>query len=193
MITEIRTRFPGKIYWALPLDQAGNPPAFLDSVDGIYLLWDAALATTAGTEEQDTVPETSEQITARQQQMEVEAARILDSLIQPLQIRFNKPITIALSYPSALGATSGCALTITGDCLPIESLQTSDPQIFDLSLDLQGQLDAYTAVFNQIKLRNWISGVVSRGYYPPAQLMDPGLSSHGKPLDILLQLWYGPD
>jgi hypothetical protein len=187
LISEIRGRFSGKIYWALPLAEAAEPPVFLDSVDGIYLLWDADLVGDSQPLAEGEI--TPEQVAADQAAMEAEAGRILDSLLQPLQASLNKPLLIALEYPSAQGAASGCAMSITGDCLPISGITTSDPVIFSLSLDLQEQVNAFNAVLNQIASRNWISGVVSRGFYPPAELMDPAQSSHGKPIEDLLKLW----
>jgi hypothetical protein len=59
-------------------------------------------------------------------------------------------------------------------------------------LNLQEQINAYTAIFLSINDRPWLNGVIARGYYPPAKLIDPGLSSHGKPLDDLLRLWFIP-
>ncbi len=175
LLANVRARFPGKIFWALTMDQTVEPPAFMDSVDGIYLLWDAAL-----TSEMDVPVEN----------LQAEAGGILDTQIQPLQSRFGKLLYIAVSYPSAIGSTTGCALTITGDCYPIQDLTTMSPKIYDLSLNSQEQINAYSAVFNAIYERDWINGVIARGYYAPAKLIDPGLSSHGKKLDDLIKLWF---
>jgi hypothetical protein len=38
--------------------------------------------------------------------------------------------------------------------------------------------------------RDWISGFVSMGYYPPAALQDLSGSVHGKPAAELLGLWF---
>ncbi len=38
--------------------------------------------------------------------------------------------------------------------------------------------------------RDWIGGVVSRGYYPPAILEDKSLSIHGKPARGVLWYWF---
>jgi hypothetical protein len=79
---------------------------------------------------------------------------------------------------------------ITGDCIDISRVTTSNPEIFNLSLDLQEQLDAYSAILTQIQAREWIVGVVSRGFYPPAILIDPSQSIHGKPVENSLLLWF---
>ena len=45
LIAEIRSRYSGKVLWALPYQQAvGSPPPFLDAVDGLYVQLSAPLA-----------------------------------------------------------------------------------------------------------------------------------------------------
>jgi hypothetical protein len=175
ILSELRTHYSGQILWALPLDQVNTPPQFIDSVDGIYLLWQAPLASEPGAPVSD---------------LEIEAGRILDSLVQPVQTRFNKPIYIGINYPSATGSTTACISTITGTCLPPDQANTMNPEIFTLSLNLQEQVEAYSGLLNAIQKRAWINGVIARGYYPPVSLIDPGNSGHGKPLSDLLSLWF---
>lgn len=57
--------------------------------------------------------------------------------------------------------------------------------------NLQVQLDLYHAVIRIASQRDWITGIVSRGYYPPAALQDLSSSIHGKPSSILLESWFG--
>jgi hypothetical protein len=174
-IANIRARYSGKIYWALTLEQASNPPGFIDSVDGVYILWDDALTTD---------PEaTVDELTSN-------ASAILDSTIKPILDKYNKPILIGITYPSAQGSLSGCVLTITGDCIENAEITTSNPEIFNLSLDLQEQVDAFSAILSQVQAREWIIGVVARGYYPPAILIDPSQSVNGKPVEDLFKLWF---
>jgi hypothetical protein len=40
---------------------------------------------------------------------------------------------------------------------------------------------------NQVE---WVEGLVSRGYYPPAALQDAGMSVHGKPARGVLWYWF---
>lgn len=56
--------------------------------------------------------------------------------------------------------------------------------------DLQVQIDAYDNLLNAASGRDWISGFVTRGYYPPAALQDSSPSVHGKPAEALLGEWY---
>jgi hypothetical protein len=56
--------------------------------------------------------------------------------------------------------------------------------------DMQAQVDAYNQILTAVNQRDWISGFVSRGFYPPAALQDPFPSVHGKPASDLLGLWF---
>jgi hypothetical protein len=56
--------------------------------------------------------------------------------------------------------------------------------------DMGVQLDAYQALINAASGRDWITGFVSRGYYPPVALQDASPSINGKPAADLLGEWY---
>ncbi len=176
LLQEVRSRYQGKILWALPYTLANNPPAFLDSVDGIYVVWSAPL---------------SQDINASEQEMEVEAGRYLDANIFPMQQQFNKPIVLALSYPSADGGVTSCILLPnTSSCLPFSNLAQPKPDVPELPLDFQEQLDAYNAMLVATGQRDWVSGIISTGYYPPAALTDKSTSVHGKPAEDVLAYWF---
>jgi len=36
----------------------------------------------------------------------------------------------------------------------------------------------------------WVSGLISRGYYPPAVLADRSNSIHGKPVEDVISAWF---
>jgi len=57
-------------------------------------------------------------------------------------------------------------------------------------LDLQAQADLYEAILTAVNGRPWVSGVVSRGYYPPVALRDKSASAHGKPAADILWYWF---
>lgn len=175
LIAELRAHYSGAILWAIPADQISHTPAFFDSLDGLYILWDTPLA---------------ESSDAPVEQLAQKAGELLDASIKPLQDAYQKPIWLAVSYPAAEGSLEGCILTITGDCYPTKDLATSSSVIFNLSLNLQNQVDAYSAMLEAISIRPWISGFVSRGFYAPAKLIDPGPSIHGKPAGDYLKLWF---
>lgn len=58
------------------------------------------------------------------------------------------------------------------------------------SPDLQTQANLYHTALSAAAEREWITGFVSRGYYPPAALKDASTSVHGKPASELLQEWF---
>ena len=176
IISEVRQHFGGKVWWALPYTPGGlqTPLNFFQSTDGIYLLWNAPLATQAGASKED---------------MANQAGQLLDNEVSPLPSILNKPLIIALAYPSASGMTTGCPSDGRGGCLDWSALnQPNNPD--SVSLDLQSQSDLYEAMLNAINTRAWVGGVVSRGYYPPAMLQDKSASVHGKLAADLLWYWF---
>jgi hypothetical protein len=48
----------------------------------------------------------------------------------------------------------------------------------------------YEAMLTAVNARQWVGGIVSRGYYPPTILQDKSASIHGKPAADLLWYWY---
>jgi len=175
LIKQIRGRYTGRIAWALPYPEGiTNPPPFLDAVDQVYILWSAPLAT---------------QPNASLEEMQVQAASIFDQEILPFQQQVGKPIIIALSYPSIDQGSTGCIAIQGGGCLDYEALNPPNPDIPELVLDLQDQVNAYNAVLSAINDRSWISGYVSMGYYPPANLQDKSISNHSKPASGVILYW----
>jgi hypothetical protein len=175
LISKIRKRYHGTIAWALSYpDGIKNPPPFLDAVDQVYILWSAPLAT---------------QPNASLDEMQAQAASIFDQEILPFQQLIGKPIIIAISYPSIDRGSTGCNAILGDGCLNYDTLILPNPDIQDLSLNLQDQANAYNAVLSAINDHSWISGYVSMGYYPPAVLQDKSTSIHGKPASGVLWYW----
>lgn len=181
LLFEVRQHFHGTIYWALPAEDAAVAPSFLNITDVIYLLWAQPL---------------SAQINAPLPELEAEANRILDAEIQPLQAAYGKPVVLAVGYPSLDGGASGCrppevdpAVTPPA-CPDLSGLPPFDPNLPQFNLDLQEQMDAYAAVLSAASTREWITGFISRGYYPPAAMQDKLTSIHGKPSADYLASWF---
>jgi hypothetical protein len=176
IIQEARSYYPGQIWWALQYPQdVQNPPAFLNAVDGLYILWSAPLEKEPG---------------ALANAMALEAGSLLDTVLLPLQQQVNKPVILAVAYPSAQNGNTGCLPGLESGCLNLELLSPPNPDIPNIGLDLVEQEEAYNAIFLAIKDRPWIAGVVSQGYYPPAVLQDKSISIHGKPARGVLWFWY---
>lgn len=176
ILAEARQHFGGKIWMALPYTPGKLQTSlnFLQGADGVYLLWSAPLATQPGTSKTD---------------MANAAGALLDNEVSPLASVLEKPVLLALAYPSAGGAATGCLSDGQGGCLDWSALsQPANPG--SVSLDLQAQSDIYEAMLNAINSRPWVAGIVSRGYYPPAMLQDKSASVHGKPAADLLWYWF---
>jgi hypothetical protein len=176
IISQIRNHYSGTIIWALPYPEGlQNPPAFLDAVDQVIILWTAPLSNNPG---------------ASVTELQVEAIRILDQEIQPFQTQFAKPVILGIAYPSADGSSTGCAESLNGSCYPNNLLTASSPEVYQVNLDLQEQADLYNAMFMAINDRPWIRGLISMGFYPPVALQDPSVSVYYKPASGVLWYWF---
>ena len=176
VIAEVRQHFNGKVLWAYPYTpgKLNTSLSFFQDVDGIYLIWTAPLATQSGASKTDLL---------------TQAGKLLDNEVSPLPSLLNKPIIIALAYPSAGGVETNCISDGKGGCLNwLDLNQPNNPA--SATVDLQSQYDLYEAMFNAINTRPWVGGIVSRGFYPPAALQDKSASVHGKPAANLLWYWF---
>jgi hypothetical protein len=122
--------------------------------------------------------------------MAAEAGRLLDENIFPIQSQVNKPLIVGLSYPSSTYSATGCIPTANNGCLDWTALNRPNADIGTVTLDLSQQFDIYDAMFNAINPRTWVSGLVSRGYFPPVALQDKSASVYGKPAADLLWFWF---
>ena len=177
IIAEVRTHFRGRILWALTYDQeyVDTPLGFLSDIDGIYLLWSLKLSNSSNPNKADLTDE---------------AGRIMDTNVSPLASLLGKPIIIAVAYPSASGSASGCLSDEHGGCLHWTQLSPPNPDASSITLNLQLQADIYEALLTAVNARPWVSGFVSRSYYPPTILQDKSASVHGKPAANILWYWY---
>jgi len=176
IITDVRKHFGGKILWALPYTpgKALTSLSFFQDTDGIYVLWNAPLANQAGASKTDLLNQ---------------AGKMLDNDVLPIATLLNKPILLALAYPSANGVETNCISDGKGGCLSWLDLNEPNSPA-SASVDLQSQYDLYEAMLNAINTRPWVGGIVSRGFYPPAALQDKSASVHGKPTADLLWYWF---
>jgi hypothetical protein len=92
LLSEVRSLYNGSLLWALPVEQAANPPEFLDVVDQVYLTY--------------TISE-EEQIAAANGQSNLSASLtgMLDGVVAPLQQSLGKPFILALAAPGNLPNT----------------------------------------------------------------------------------------
>jgi len=163
IINDVRSRFAGSVYWALSYPGGLQSfPDFAKTLDGVYLLWYAPLSGSSV------------------EQNYVAAGQLLDTDIQPFQAALQKPVILAIAYPSADNASSAS--------LPASAL--FQPGSTQAPVNLQAQADVYQALLMAVNERIWVGGFVSRGYYPPVVLQDASASVHGKPAADVLWYWY---
>ena len=163
IIADVRSRFGGSVYWALSYPGGlQSAPNFAKNLDGVYLLWYAPLSGSS-----------VDQIMSA-------AGQLLDTEIQPFQAALQKPVILAIAYPSADNAASAS--------LPVGAL--FQPGSTGAPVNLQAQADVYQALLMAVNERAWVGGFVSRGYYPPVVLQDASASVHGKPAADVMWYWY---
>jgi hypothetical protein len=173
ILTEVRQRFTGQLLWAHPYSGGTVRPApsFIDQFYAVYLLWSAPLAS-------DSVEAMTNDVVSK-----------LDNEIAPFLLSIQKGVVIAVDYPSAQGAATGCVPAGGGGCLDWNGLARPYPDIPAAGLDLKIQSDLYQGMLQAINQRDWVGGFISRGYYPPVPLMDKSASVRGKPAADLLWYW----
>jgi hypothetical protein len=176
-ITDVRNHFRGTLLWALPYDQeyVDTHLGFLSDIDGIYLLWGLKLSDSSSPSQAD---------------MTDEAGRLMDTNVSPLASLVGKPIIIVIDYPSVDGAASGCVSDGKGGCLHGAELNPPTVDTSPSPVNLQLQSDIYEAMLTAVNERQWVGGIVSRGYYPPTILQDKSASIHGKPAGDVVWYWY---
>lgn len=174
IVGEVRSRFRGQVWWAHPYENTLPPaPAFMNRLDGFYLLWSLPLGGNGVTLDA----------------MTLEAGRRMDADLIPFLAAAGKPAVIALDYPSARGAATGCVASGAG-CVDWRALSRPLPDLPSVQLDMDGQAMLYQAVLQALNGRQWVSGFISRGYYPPGSLRDKSSSVRGKPAADLLWYWF---
>lgn len=178
LIQEVRTHYKGPVWWALTYQQAKTrPPAFLNDVDGIYLLWYEPLTS-------------AENLYPSQADLQNSAAKMLENGLHPFKNQVNKPILLSVAYPSAVGASAACVLDDQLACTPLEALAYPNPDHPGVQVDFQIQSDLQAAMLATVNQRDWLAGYIVRGYYPPASLQDKSASLHGKPAEELVASWF---
>jgi hypothetical protein len=171
LVEKVRAIYSGKVIFSLPSYMAEEiDHEFLMKVDAIMVENSSALTSSSSPSIDD---------------LKYRFTQILDQSIYKIYDRFQKPIIIGIKYPSIDGSAS--------DCINFEKpcLELVDKRSFDsLSIDLNEQADIYTAILDTIIDREWITGVVSQGYYPAVIVKDVSISARGKSAMDVLSYYY---
>jgi len=114
---------------------------------------------------------------------------IISAAALPLWESNNKPVIIGIKYPSTPGALTGC-IPFEKECNTFEILDQPVLTPINVPIDLDIQMDIYEAFVSIINEKEWVSGFVSQGYFPPVELQDLSSSIHGKQASAILWYWY---
>lgn len=176
LIKTIHTTFNGEVIWALPFNNEElNPPDFVSDLDGIYILFDKNISNGSYYENSYTY--------------KINAESIVDTELYTLYSQFHKPIYVGISYPSADGTATACVMNTSSECHNSLLISPFDKELF-AEIDLQAQADIYNALLDVFSKRDWINGIVSRGFFMPVKQTDISSSVYGKPAMDVLKFWY---
>ena len=185
LLEEVRTHYQGEIAWAMPLPEDGSrPPRYLDQVDAVYLDWSPPLSADGTYTFEELNPAAVEKVTG-------ELTAFYQGWLAPGQIR----LIVMTGYPSVEGGLTACARSEGSEpeaetCLSSSAMSSPAPPLNGRSVNFQVQADAYAALLSALNQQDWVSGVISRGYYAPVILHDGSISVHGKPASEVLSAWF---
>jgi len=171
LVEKVRAKYSGQIIFSLP-------SYLVEDIDHEFLLQvDAIMVENASALTSSSSPSIDD--------LKYRFTQILDQSIYKIYERFQKPIIIGIKYPSIDGSASDC-INYDYPCLELVDNRSSD----SLSIDINEQADIYTAILNTIIDREWITGVVSQGYYPAVIVRDASISARGKSAMDVLSYYY---
>ena len=171
LVEKVKAKYSGQIIFSLPSYLVEEIDLeFLVQVDAIMVENASALTSSSSPSIDD---------------LKSKFTQILDQSIYKIYDRFQKPIIIGIKYPSIDGSASDC-INYGSPCLELIENRTSE----NLSIDLNEQADIYTTIFDTIIDREWITGVVSQGYYPAVIVKDASISARGKSAMDVLSYYY---
>lgn len=178
ILKDVRARYDGTIAWAMPLPEKPLKPRYLDQVDQVHLLWSPVLSG------EESTPESM--VETAKERLQADVKPLWENWLRDQDQR----LIISTAYPSAAGASKKCLKMVDEVCLSPASLSSPGAQISDVALDFEEQARSYSAIFSAIQDQEWITGLISRGYYPPVILHDLSISIHGKPAAAVVQSWF---
>ena len=178
ILADVRSHYSGKIAWSMSLP-GGTKPSYLDQVDQIHLKWSPPL---------DAGPETDleELIAIAQGSLDGEVSSFWNSWFKDSQTQ----LVLSIAYPSAAEWMADCSQGGSQPCYSLDDFSVPAPNIPDLEVGFSEQSAAYQALLYSASKQDWVSGIISRGYYAPVVLLDKSISVHGKPAENLVWTWF---
>lgn len=169
LITDVRARYSGSIIGVAMIDANREfIPAWLDSVDAIYVLFSPSLVAS----ENSSVAEIRTQVDT-----------ILNEKGRPIAEKYQKPVFLGISYPSSVQAFDGYVSS--------NPYRISNPEeVVGIGANMQVQSSIYNAVILSAASTGWVDGFFSRSYYPYVSMQDASSSIYKKPAADVLWFWY---
>lgn len=168
IITGLRQRFEGKLIGVVTISASNTYiPTWLDQVDMVYVLLSPSLEIKQGS-----VSEIRRYFDT-----------ILDTLVKPIVSVTDQPVLIGISYPSSEQAIYGM---LTSNAYQLISPGLENQRAVDLEI----QAKIYSAAIQSSAARDWITGFISRGFFPYAELQDSSSSIYQKPSSEIVWFWY---
>jgi hypothetical protein len=179
IMEDIRSRYSGTIAWSMSLPEGKQKPAYLNQADQIFLNWNPSLNV-------ESFPDLEELTSLTLGSLEGEVHDFWTAWLNPDQTK----LILSIAYPSVSGWQIDCPDTDAHRCYDLSTFTSPAPNIDDLEPGFAEQAAAYQAMISTAVTKDWISGIVSRGYYSQAILHDKSISIHGKPAEELLWRWF---
>jgi hypothetical protein len=177
LIADIRTRYHGPLYWAVSYrGQRIEVPVLAEDVDGLLVLWSEGLSTIPSYDANS---------------MAAVAGALMDVHIRPLRVATGKPVILAMSYPAARGASSGCVIAGVGLCASAAELLPGAQGNAQIVEDLLEQEAVFNAFFAALSSRDWIDGVFVMDFHPGGPVQDLSASVYAKPASGVVWYWFG--
>jgi hypothetical protein len=171
LIAEIRSRYPGRLAFALDVGrELQPPPPFLQEFDEVVLLWHAPLG---------------ERPDLDLNEMRSQAAAQLDSVLGLPELSGLAPLLV-LGYPALDGGAGPCAAPRGDEC---RGPSGPGPGIV-VPIDLNEQARAVNAVLLEAYHRPELRAILAGSYNPLVALQDEGVSAFGKPAGDVLWYWF---
>ncbi len=169
LITDVRARYSGNIVGVAVVDSNQVfAPAWLDSVDTIYVLFSPTLSAAENSSVAD---------------IRAQVDQILQEKVHPIAEKYQKPIILGISTPSNVHALEGYTAA--------NPYRISSPKdVIGVETNAELQARVYNAVILSAASTDWINGFFSRGYYPYISLQDASSSIYKKPATDVLWFWF---
>lgn len=179
ILEDIRTRYSGTIAWSMSLPAGQYRPTYLNQVDQIFLDWNPSFVA-------DSFSDLEELTSLAMSSLDNEVYDFWAAWLEA----DGTELIVNIAYPSVSGWQFDCSASENLTCYDLSWFTDPAPRIDGLETGFAEQAAAYQAMLSTASTKEWISGIVSKGYYAQAILHDKSISIHGKPAEELLWRWF---